>query len=167
MNLSRQAQACLPKELADSEVFLLGRLGYGLKRHAAQEVEAAGFSLYDYSVMALLADGKCQAQASIADVLQLDRSQLVGMLDGLEERGLIERRRDPIDRRRHRVTLTTAGEGELAKLRGLMQRIREGFLAPLDPESRDTLYRLLSKLASYHDERFPVPAEDEVVVVAS
>jgi DNA-binding MarR family transcriptional regulator len=167
MNLSTKPQACLPKELADSEVFLLGRLGYGLKRHAAEEVEAVGFSLYDYSVMALLADGKCQAQASIADVLQLDRSQLVGMLDGLEERGLIERRRDPIDRRRHRVTLTTAGEGELAKLRELMQRIEEEFLAPLDTESRDTLYGLLSKLASYHDERFPAPAEADVVAVAS
>ncbi len=167
MNLTTQSQACLPKELATSEVFLLGRLGYGLKRHAAEEVEAAGYSLYDYSVMALLADGKCQAQASIADVLQLDRSQLVGMLDVLEERGLIERRRDPSDRRRHRVTLTTAGEGELAKLRELVQRIEEEFLTPLDAESREALYQLLVRLASYHDKRFPVPADAGAVAVAS
>jgi DNA-binding MarR family transcriptional regulator len=165
MNL--QSQACLPKELATSEVFLLGRLGYGLKRHAAEEVEAIGYSLYDYSVMALLADGMCQAQASIADVLQLDRSQLVGLLDALEERGLVERRRDPSDRRRHRVTLTKAGEGELAKLRELVQRIEEEFLAPLDAESREALYQLLVRLASYHDERFPVPAEAGAVAVAS
>ena len=167
MNLSIQPKACLPEELATSEVFLLGRLGYGLKRHAAEEVQAAGYSLYDYSVMALLADGKCQAQASIADVLQLDRSQLVGMLDALEERGLIERRRDPSDRRRHRVTLTTAGERELAKLREIVQRIEEEFLAPLDAESREALYRLLVRLASYHDQRFPVPADAAAVAVAS
>ena len=159
MNLSAQSQACLPQELVTSEIFLLGRLGYGLKRHATEQVEAAGFSLYDYSVMALLADGKCEAQTSIADLLQLDRSQLVGMLDGLEERGLIERRRDPSDRRRHRVTLTAAGERELAKLRAIVKRIEEEFLAPLDTDSRETLYRLLSRLASYHDNRFPVPAE--------
>jgi DNA-binding MarR family transcriptional regulator len=159
MNLSTPPQACLPEELATSEIFLLGRLGYGLKRHAAEQVEAAGFSLYDYSVMALLADGKCEAQTSIADLLQLDRSQLVGMLDALEDRDLIERRRDPSDRRRHKVTLTAAGERELAKLRAIVRRIEEEFLTPLDPESRETLYRLLSRLASYHDNRFPVAAD--------
>jgi DNA-binding MarR family transcriptional regulator len=159
MNLSTPSQACLPEELATSEIFLLGRLGYGLKRHAAEQVEAAGFSLYDYSVMALLADGKCEAQTSIADLLQLDRSQLVGMLDALEDRDLIERRRDPSDRRRHKVTLTAAGERELAKLRAIVRRIEEEFLTPLDPESRETLYRLLSRLASYHDNRFPVAAD--------
>ena len=163
MNLSSQSQACLPDELATSEVFLLGRLGYGLKRQATEQVEAAGFSLYDYSVMALLADGKCEAQTSIADMLQLDRSQLVGMLDGLEERGLIERRRDPSDRRRHRVTLTAAGERELAKLRAIVKGIEEEFLAPLDTESREILYRLLSRLASYHDTRFPAAAEPVAV----
>jgi DNA-binding MarR family transcriptional regulator len=159
MNLSAQSQACLPQELATSEVFLLGRLGYGLKRQATEQLEAAGFSVYDYSVMALLADGKCAAQVSIADLLQLDRSQLVGMLDGLEERGLIERRRDPSDRRRHRVTLTAAGERELANLRAIVKRIEEEFLLPLDTDSRESLYRLLSRLASYHDNRFPAPAD--------
>jgi hypothetical protein len=48
-----------------------------------------------------------------------------------------------------------------------MQRIEEEFLAPLDTESRDTLYGLLSKLATYHDKRFPAPAEADVVAVAS
>jgi MarR family transcriptional regulator, lower aerobic nicotinate degradation pathway regulator len=167
MNVSTQSQACLPKELATSEVFLLGRLGYGLKRQATEQVEAAGFSLYDYSVMALLADGKCEAQVSIADVLQVDRSQLVGMLDGLEERGLIERRRDPGDRRRHRVTLTTAGERELAKLRATVKQIEEEFLTPLDAEGRETLYQLLSRLASHHDNRFPAPATIDAVAAAS
>jgi DNA-binding MarR family transcriptional regulator len=163
MNLASQPQACLPEELATSEVFLLGRLGYGLKRHATEQVEAAGYSLYDYSVMALLADGKCEAQTSIADLLQLDRSQLVGMLDALEKRGLLERRRDPSDRRRHRVTLTATGQRELAKLRAIVRQIEDDFLAPLDTESRTTLYRLLSRLASYHDNRFPAPADAAAV----
>jgi MarR family transcriptional regulator, lower aerobic nicotinate degradation pathway regulator len=167
MNLSTQSQACLPKELATSEVFLLGRLGYGLKRHAAEEVEAAGFSLYDYSVMALLAEGMCEAQASIADTLQLDRSTLVGMLDALEERGLVERRRDPSDRRRHKVTLTAEGELALATLREIVQRIEEEFLTPLDAASREALYGLLSRLACYHDNRFPAPADASAVAVAS
>jgi DNA-binding MarR family transcriptional regulator len=145
---------CLPRELVSSPVFLLGRLGFELKRHAIEELEDAGFSLYDYSVLAMAAEGACEAQTSIADVLKLDRSQLVGLLDGLEQRGLVERRRDPSDRRRHTVTITTAGTGELAKLRAVVKEIGDEFLAPLDEADRAQLFELLLRLASHHDARF-------------
>src|SRR5437763_4730377 len=148
---------CMPRELIASPVFLLGRLGFGLKKQAAEELEAAGFSLYDYSVMALLAEQPSEAQASIADLLRLDRSQLVGLLDGLEERGLIERRRDPNDRRRHLVSLTPAGRQQLTSLRKTVERIEEEVLEPLDPEERATLQSLLLRVAGHRDKRF-VPA---------
>jgi len=92
-------------------------------------------------------------------VLQLDRSQLVGLLDGLEARGLIERHRDPSDRRRYTVTLTAAGARELEHVRTIVERIQDDFLAPLDEASREQLFELLSRLARYHDARF-APAED-------
>src|SRR6476660_4505075 len=117
MNPSLQPQACLPRELAACRVFLLGMLGSRLKKGAIEELEGAGFSFYDYSVLALLAEGDSEAQTAIADMLNLDRSQLVGLLDGLEERGLIERRRDPNDRRRHTVSLTADGKRQLGRLR--------------------------------------------------
>src|SRR5436190_9729361 len=97
---------CMPPELVKSTVFLLGRLGFTVKKQVIEELETEGFSPYDFSVLTLAADGQCRTQGTIADTLGLDRSQLVGMLDGLEERGLIERKRDPTDRRRHTVTLT-------------------------------------------------------------
>ena len=158
MNLT-QTQNCLPRELATSQVFLLGRLGYELKHHAIEELEAAGFSFYDYSVLALAAEGACTAQSSMADLLRLDRSQLVGLLDGLEERGLIERRRDPSDRRRHLVSITATGGRELTRLRGIVKQIEDEFLAPLDAEDREQLYKLTVKLACHHDVRFAPPAE--------
>ncbi len=151
-------QACLPQELVASPVFLLGRLGYELKRRAAEDLEAAGFSLYDYSVLALLAQGTCEGQMSIADVLRLDRSQLVGLLDGLEERGLVERRRDPNDRRRHTVSLTGEGKRQLTRLRAVVKRIEDEFLAPLEPSARRQLHELLVVLARHHDARFAPPA---------
>jgi len=144
----------LPQELVASTAFLLGRLGYACKGRAVEEFEVLGFSPYHYSVLALLSEGERETQATIADALGVDRSQLVGLLDSLEERGLIERRRDPHDRRRHVVSLTAAGKKQLAKFRSLIKRLDEDIVAPLDPESREILHGLLLRIASHHDPRF-------------
>lgn len=143
-----------PKELASKPSFLLKRLGMIAKEKTHEAFDNAGAVPYDYAVLAVLAQGACATQAHIADALSYDRSYLVGLLDELERRELIDRRRDLNDRRRHVVTLTKAGEAELVRLRGLIDSIERDLFAPLDAAERKTLQGLLAKLAAAHDPRY-------------
>jgi len=143
----------IPEELLRSEGFLLARLGMLLKSRALDEFERAGFDAYHYSLLALLDEGERETQATIADVLGVDRSQLVGILDTLETRGLVERRRDLHDRRRHVVSLTPDGRRQLVKLRAIVRKVEDEFFAPLDATSRGALRDALLTLAMYHDPR--------------
>jgi MarR family transcriptional regulator, lower aerobic nicotinate degradation pathway regulator len=150
----------IPNELLRSDGFLLAKLGIVMKGRALAEFERAGFDAYHYSLLALLDEGARETQGRIADVLGVDRSQLVGILDALENRGLIERRRDPHDRRRHVVSLTPAGRRQLVKLRTIISGVEEEFFAPLDPASREALHHVLLRLAMHHDPRCCGPEID-------
>jgi DNA-binding MarR family transcriptional regulator len=142
-----------PQELLRSTSFLLKRLGWAIKERAFEAFEPTGLTPYHHAVMAFLDEGEPKTQGTIADALRYDRSQLVGWLDELEGRGLVERRRDPADRRRQLVKLTPAGKKTLAKLRALVARLEEELLAPLDEDERETLRGLLVRLAAHHDPR--------------
>src|SRR5262245_10929053 len=143
-----------PLELVGSTAFLLKRLGWALKDRTFQAFEAVGESPYHYAVLAVLDESARETQATIADALGYDRSWLVGLLDELEEAGLIERRRDPADRRRHLVSLQPAGRKKLTALRAISKRVEDEFFAPLAPRERDALHALLLDLAVHHDPRY-------------
>ena len=143
-----------PYELVCSPAYLLKRLGWAIKDASIEAFDAVGESPYHYSVLAVLEESPRETQATIADSLGLDRSWLVGLLDELEEKGLIERRRDPVDRRRHVVTLQPAGKQKLAELRAISKRVEDAFLAPLDAKQRASLHELLLEIAAYHDPRY-------------
>ena len=151
-----EAQALRPihrvaQELTASSGFLLARLGLGFKAKALATAEEAGFELYDYSVLAILAEGDRETQATIADALTVDPSRLVALLDSLEKRALVTRQRDPLDRRRHVVSITAAGRDELSRIRALVKQVEDEFFTPLDPESRKTLHELLLRLCAQND----------------
>jgi MarR family transcriptional regulator, lower aerobic nicotinate degradation pathway regulator len=151
----------LPEELLASTSFLLKRLGFAAKEQAMEAYERAGLHPYHYAVLIALDESSRETQAAIADALGYDRGQLVGLLDELEERGLVERRRDPKDRRRHIVRMTAEGKRTLRRLRGLARQLEDDFLAPLNDEERAELHALLLRLAERHEPRcagLPAPA---------
>jgi DNA-binding MarR family transcriptional regulator len=143
-----------PRELVQSPSHLLKRLAWVMKERVSGAFESTGFSPYHYAVLALLDEKPPETQAMIADALGYDRSHLVGLLDELEERGLVERKRDPSDRRRHLVNLTQEGKQALGRLRAIVKRVDDELLAPLDDVQRKTLHTLLLQLAAHHEPRY-------------
>jgi MarR family transcriptional regulator, lower aerobic nicotinate degradation pathway regulator len=143
----------LPAELVESPTFLLKRLGFAAKERAMEAYDEVGLHPYHHAVLIALSEGPHDTQGAIADALGYDRGQLVGLLDELEERGLVERRRDPNDRRRHLVQITAEGTRKLRALRTLARQIEADFLSPLSKEERAELYSLLLRLAEKHEPR--------------
>lgn len=139
-----------PEELVGSTAFLLKRLGFAAKEKGARAYEESGLGPYHHAILIALDEDTHETQGSIADALGYDRGQLVGLLDELEERGLIERRRDPADRRRQIVSMTPAGKKTLNQLRGIALRLEDELLAPLDPAEQRRLHELLLRLAEQH-----------------
>jgi MarR family transcriptional regulator, lower aerobic nicotinate degradation pathway regulator len=114
----------------------------------------------------LLSEHGPATQQGLADALSLDPSNVVGLLNELEERELITRRRDPADRRRHIVELSPRGEDELALAYTRLSEVEDDLLSSLSAGERETLYHLLARAAGVTsapcnttDESLPVPPE--------
>jgi DNA-binding MarR family transcriptional regulator len=152
-----------PKELVASPLFLLKRLGMTAKEQTIDAYEATGLHPYHHAILAALDEGRRETQGAIADALGYDRGQLVGLLDELEDRGLVERQRDQDDRRRQIVLMTAEGKKALAKLRTLSRRIDGEFLAALDDKQRAQLHELLLILAQDHLPNCRFSAKPETV----
>jgi len=97
--------------------------------------------------LTLLQDSGPLGQHALGEALALDPSNVVGLLNELEERGLIIRQRDPADRRRHIVSLSGTGASELAASGIQVADIENDVLAALSPAERTTLRDLLARAA--------------------
>src|ERR1700745_2586959 len=139
-----------PEELVSLNSFLLKRLGFFAKERGMAAYEDSGLNPYHHAILVVLDQGALETQGAISDRLGYDRGQLVGMLDELEEQGLVERRRDPDDRRRHIVQMTPAGKKALGKLRKIAVQLEDELLTPLDESQRAELHGLLLQLAEHH-----------------
>ena len=87
-------------------------------------------------------------QQALATTLAMDGTNIVGLLNDLEAKNLIERRRSPEDRRRHMVELTEAGATQLAAVEFALLAAEDEVLGALDDTQRETLYHLLRQAAA-------------------
>ena len=93
----------------------------------------------------LLAERGAMTQHAMGVALSLDPSNVVGLLNELEERGFVTRRRDPADRRRHIVELSEVGSGELAHTYDRLELVEDELFKGLTAAERGALHTLLAR----------------------
>lgn len=101
----------------------------------------------EFSVLAMIADTPGQKQTEIASQLGIKRANFVALMDGLERRGLAERRKTEADKRSHSLHLTPEGVLFMKKVMVLWREREEHLIARLGgPAERDRLIALLDRI---------------------
>ncbi|MET0455797.1 MAG: MarR family winged helix-turn-helix transcriptional regulator [Mycobacterium sp.] len=116
-----------------------------LRSEAESELEAFGLRPRHVIALTVLRELGDQNQADLAETLRIDRTNVVALLNDLEEWQYITRRRTPDDRRRHTVALTAAGRERLAEVDGAIVASESRVLAALDADQQATLHELLQQ----------------------
>jgi MarR family transcriptional regulator, lower aerobic nicotinate degradation pathway regulator len=106
--------------------------------------------------LTVLRDGGGSTQQALAATLEMDGTNIVGLLNDLEAKNLIERRRSPEDRRRHTVELTEAGATQLSNVEFALLSAEDEVLGALSETQREMLYNLLQQAARGSDVSCPL-----------
>ena len=127
---------------------LLTRLSRVTYRRAVPEL--IGIRIKEFVALVYLRESGKAAQAKLAETMMMDANNCVILLNGLEESGLIERTRDPEDRRRHIVEITAKGQKALENAERKLETLEDEVLGNLDASERDQLRDLLAKALEDH-----------------
>jgi DNA-binding MarR family transcriptional regulator len=131
--------------------YLLFRLGREQAAGFSARMATLGLRPKHFGLMNAIALTGGLSQQQLGRRLERDPSGLVGAIDELEAMGLVERRRDPADRRRYALTLTEEGTAALARARRAVTEGARELLGPLSDAEVDTLVELLARVVDTID----------------
>ena len=135
--------------LADRASFLLSQLGAHSAHGFAKRLAPLGMRPSHFGLLMHLSRGEGQSQQRLADAMGIHRNVMVGLVDELEDRGLIERRPHPADRRAHAIHLTAAAHDLLRRAQRVADEHEAELLAGIGEDDRTYLIALLQHLADH------------------
>jgi DNA-binding MarR family transcriptional regulator len=128
--------------------FLLSQVGFHASARFAERIAPLGLTLPQVGILANIGHGDGLSQQALSERLGLFPSRLVAMLDELEQRGLLQRRDSPKDRRSYALHLTSAGRAVLEQIWGIGREHEDALCAALDAPQRAQLADLLGRIAT-------------------
>ena len=137
-----------------SLVFLLSKLGFAASQGFAASLQPLDLEPRHFALLNYIALAEGQSQQQLGAALDIPASRMVAVVDELEDRGVVERRANPTDRRARALYLSASGKALLAKARAAARANENKFCASLAPDVRDQLIELLTPLADAHGVAF-------------
>jgi MarR family transcriptional regulator, lower aerobic nicotinate degradation pathway regulator len=137
-----------PPVLAELLGYLLGQAHLVHRRIAEEELGALGLRAKEFGALSVLEGEGSMSQQRLGAATRIDRTTMVGVTDELERKGLVERHRDPDDRRAYALRPTTRGRAVLTSAGEAVERAEARFLAPISSDEQRRLKRLLRELIS-------------------
>jgi MarR family transcriptional regulator, repressor for mepA len=131
-----------------SNLELLRWIGWAQQQAGMEWIRERDLSHQQSFVLGYLVQNPGSIQRDIAEVSRTTPASVSSLLQGLERRGLIERRTENGNERSKRVYATEAGAELIAGFGDAMQQAEETILAPLDQSERETLHALLTKVTA-------------------
>lgn len=141
------APIALHEALIRNTGFLISRMGMVAARAFAERIAEVGLTPRGWGALNVLDKEGAITQQSLGRCIGMDPSTMVTTIDELEAEGLVERRRNPQDRRAHALHITDKGRETLAEGRRVAGRAQADLLAPLNEDERRQLHDLLLRLA--------------------
>ena len=125
---------------------LMIKLGRITQHRFSEALEPFGIRPRHVAALIELRDRGELTQQSLCGQLHLDPTNLVAILNELEQRGYATRRRDPEDRRRHLVEVSKKGIAVIEKVSQVMDGVEADLLDGLEPAERKRLEGLLTSI---------------------
>lgn len=127
---------------------LLVQVGFQAGRQFGERLAPLGIEQRQAGMLTRLAANEGRSQQAIAELIGVNATRMVFLVDELERLGLVERRRNPADRRSHALYLTAEGQAMLGRVKGVAAEHEAHLAAGLSAADRAELTRLLRRLAS-------------------
>jgi DNA-binding MarR family transcriptional regulator len=124
----------------------LARVYAQVQRATAQHLRGHGLTTAQFDVLAQVGAAEGLSQQALAERLLVTKGNICGLVDRLEQAGLVVRQPDPADRRVHRLALTDAGRRLYATVVPAQEALIAELFAPLAPTDQRTLHTLLRRL---------------------
>lgn len=145
--------------LAEDLLFLSRSLRFLLRPYGEALRRRAGLEAGEIGILVVVALNPGLSQNELAASVVLRKSAVTKIVQNLERRGLLRRRRSSTDRRANALSLTPAGKALVERLRRAARDMQAGWFAGIDPAEREVFFSVLRRLVARLAESAPPQAE--------
>jgi DNA-binding MarR family transcriptional regulator len=143
MHSAADTASSLPSSVADQIGFLLAKSHLRVHNRANEALEPLGLTVKHYGLLTVIVHEGPIPQGRLGEIMRIDRTTMVALIDDLEREGHVDRTRNPEDRRAYALAATAGGKRLQRNAATAMKEVQNETLSPLTAAERRELQRML------------------------